>query len=75
MNYVNITDFEIELKQLINKYSMEIRSDTPDYVLALYLRDCLNAFNTATIARDRFFGIENPFDIVFERHGIKNDSK
>ena len=45
--------FEKELEQLINKYSIENESNTPDFILASYLRDCLNAFNKITEERDR----------------------
>jgi hypothetical protein len=44
--------FKEELEGLINKHSMEDGSDTPDYVLADFLSDCLEAFDKATEARD-----------------------
>jgi hypothetical protein len=44
--------FEKELEQLINKYSMENGSDTPDYILAKYLSNCLEVFNDAVTSRD-----------------------
>ena len=44
--------FAIELQKLLNTMSMESASDTPDYVLAQYLRDCLDAFNRAAVYRD-----------------------
>ena len=39
--------FEKELENLINIHSMENDSDTPDFILAEYLRKCLAAFNVA----------------------------
>lgn len=48
--------FYEEITQVINKHSMENGSDTPDYILATYLLDCLNSFNKAVNARERFFG-------------------
>ncbi len=36
--------FKSELAQLINRHSMENRSDTPDFILADYLFRCLEAF-------------------------------
>ena len=45
--------FKKELEALINKHSMENGSDTPDYVLADFLLDCLKAFDKATMARDK----------------------
>lgn len=49
-------DFEKELEQLINKHSMESGSDTPDFLLAEYLRSCLVAFNIAITKRDLWYG-------------------
>ncbi len=49
--------FEKELEQLINKYSIENESNTPDFILASYLRDCLNAFNKITKERDKWWGV------------------
>lgn len=49
-------DFEKELKQLINRYSIENESDTPDFILAQYVRVCLNAFNEASNAREKWYG-------------------
>lgn len=46
----------MELKKVIedaiNKASRENESDTPDYILAEYLMDCLIAFETAVKSRD-----------------------
>ena len=48
-------NFRKELEQLINKNSMENGSNTPDYILADYLTDCLMAFDKAMKTRDRFY--------------------
>lgn len=45
--------FEYELRQLINKYSKERGSDTPDHILADYLVHCLNAFDIAVSKRTK----------------------
>ena len=50
--------FEDALRQLINRYSMENGSNTPDYLLAEYLVACLNAYGLAVTKRDRWFGFE-----------------
>jgi len=47
--------FEKELTELINKHSMENASDTPDFILAHYLCNCLSAFNLATKERTKWF--------------------
>ena len=43
-------NFKDELTSLINAHSEESRSNTPDFILAQYLRDFLNAFNGAVEA-------------------------
>lgn len=48
--------FRKELESLINKYSMENGSNTPDFVLADYLMGCLVVFDKAVIARGRWYG-------------------
>jgi hypothetical protein len=48
--------FEKELTTILNQHCVEDASDTPDYVLARYLKECLNAFNNAIISRDHFHG-------------------
>lgn len=42
-----------EIETVINRCSAENVSNTPDWVLAEYLTDCLAAFDKATNARDR----------------------
>ena len=44
--------FRKELEQLINKYSLENKSDTPDFILAAYLVRCLEAYDLAVKARE-----------------------
>lgn len=44
--------FVTELSALLNKYSMENGSDTPDYVLAEYLNAVLQNFNYAVRFRE-----------------------
>ena len=47
--------FEKELEELINKYSKENGSNTPDFVLAEYLQDALYAFNKAVNKRTTWY--------------------
>ena len=53
------SEFVLALERLINRYSEENGSDTPDYILADYLSGCLRAFNIATKIRDKWHGF-NP---------------
>lgn len=51
--------FRKELEGLINKNSIENGSQTPDYILAEYLIDCLTAFDRATNLRDVHYNIKH----------------
>ena len=50
--------FEKELEQLINKTSRENDSNTPDFILAEFLTNCLKAFNTTIQKREAWYGRE-----------------
>jgi len=49
-----------ELESLVNRYSMENASDTPDFILAGFMQDCLNSFNLAVNGREKWYGREMP---------------
>lgn len=51
-----LTAFEQDLRRLINKYSMENRSNTPDNILAEYLVSCLDVFNRTVAQRETWYG-------------------
>jgi hypothetical protein len=53
---INIEEFKKDLKGLINRHSLENRSNTPDYIIADYLFHCLLAFETVTNRRDKWYG-------------------
>ena len=50
------TQFRKELEPLINKYSKENGSDTPDFILARYLENVLDNFDAAVKERDEWYG-------------------
>ncbi len=50
------TTFLGELERLVNKYSRENASDTPDFILADYMDNCLIAYNSAVYAREKWYG-------------------
>lgn len=54
-------EFEEALRELLNKTSQENGSNTPDFILARYLIDCLNAYNKATNRRDKWYGYNQEF--------------
>ena len=51
---------ERELSDLLNYHSAENGSDTPDFILATYMLDCLAAFERATKARTTWHAGTNP---------------
>lgn len=48
-------DFRHALSSIINSYSKENGSNTPDFILAEYLEGCLNTFNAATNQRTNWY--------------------
>ena len=54
----NERTFEKELTSLINRYSLENGSETPDFILASYMKGCLENFNSAVMAREKWYGRE-----------------
>jgi len=64
--------FRKELKTLINRYSKENGSDTPDFMLADYLLCCLSVYDETVNRREGWFGreITNPIDGSNKETGI-----
>ena len=54
-SYVRPT-FDKALERLINCYSLESGSNTPDFILAEYLKSSLINFHQATRMRDNWYG-------------------
>lgn len=50
---------ETTLANLLNRHSAESQSNTPDFILAKFMLDCLAAFNTASVSRERWYGFVN----------------
>lgn len=48
--------FAEELTALLNRYSQENASNTPDFILCGYIVACLAAFNEASRARETWYG-------------------
>jgi hypothetical protein len=78
-----MSDFERALKQLLNKYSQENHSNTPDWILANYINISLNVLNQSIHDRDEFYGvhlkpgmkIEEITDMAFDMSAKLNESK
>lgn len=47
--------FREELAALLNSLSLENGSDTPDFILAEYLCDCLHSWDKAVAQRKRWY--------------------
>ena len=58
-----------ELEELINKHSIENGSNTPDFMLADYLKGCLDTFNQIICARDKWYSVHlEPCNSHFVEH-------
>ena len=53
---MSFKSFKQELSDLINRHSKESDSNTPDFILAGYMNDCLRAFVVATQQRETWYG-------------------
>lgn len=53
-----LSDFRKEIESTINRFSKENGSNTPDFILAQYLVDCLSAYDKAVTAREKWYGRE-----------------
>lgn len=51
----NEPTFREELEHLINRFSKENGSNTPDFILGEYLNDCLVAFDRAVNRRSSWY--------------------
>lgn len=50
-----VTEFEKELRALINRHGLERGSDTPDMVLASFLMSCLAAWDQGVTRRSKWY--------------------
>ncbi len=48
-----------QIEHAINRASAENGSNTPDYILANYLTDCLDTFGKAVMRRSEFYGFRD----------------
>lgn len=57
-------EFKLELMKVLNKFSGEGDSNTPDFILMEFLVSTLIALNKAINDRDKWYGIDN--DTIFK---------
>lgn len=55
-NASKVSRFRKELEGLLNCHSMENGCNTPDFILAEYLTNCLRAFDAAVERREQWYG-------------------
>jgi len=48
--------FVEEIERVVNSFSIENESNTPDFILAEYIRDCLSAFARSVTRREEWYG-------------------
>lgn len=64
---------ERDLESVLNRYSAENGSNTPDFLLAEYLMGCLAAWNKGVVARDKWYAVRlRPGDSYFERDALES---
>ena len=61
-----VSDFQSDLRKLINRHSKENDSDTPDFILAEYLNNCLENFNNIIRKREsqKGDGENQPYEML-----------
>jgi len=67
--------FVNELESLINRHSYENGSNTPDFILAEYMLNCLASFNGAVSRREKWYGRnprQGPAGMLTEKPTIEN---
>ena len=47
--------FRKELEALLNKYSIDNDTNTPDFILAEYIEDCISQYAVAMQRRDQWY--------------------
>ena len=52
-----MSELRKKIARALNSESAENESNTPDFILAQYLISCLEAFGTAIIRRDEWYGV------------------
>lgn len=66
--FMTKTELEEKLSSLLNSESRENDSNTPDYILAEFMMNCLDAFELASNKREVWFGIT--LDILNDWEGL-----
>lgn len=60
-----MSNLQKEIEEAINRASRENASNTPDFILADYLMNCLTAFEHASKKREEWYGTK--LEIRYEK--------
>jgi len=52
---MNLNDFKKDLQKLLNEYSIENGSNTPDFILTEYICNCIQNFNVMCNSREMWY--------------------
>lgn len=58
------SEFQKDLELLLNRHSMENGSNTPDWLLAIYLCNCLKNYQDTVYSRQTWFVNSQPWPIA-----------
>ena len=57
--------FERELEDLLNKYCIESKASTPDYIVAKYVMNCLESMNNVIKHRDHWYDLRRKHKFIY----------
>ena len=66
------TELETKLAELLNRENREADSDTPDFLLAEFMMNCLDAFELASNKREGWYGVDLGKTLLGKK-GKRND--
>jgi len=55
-----------DIETAINRNNAEHASNTPDFILAEYITDCLAAYDKSIAAREAYYGCQNGMGVINE---------
>ena len=64
-----VSEFEKELTSLINRFSKENGSNTPDFIMAKYLVNCMEVLNNTVMSRGQWHGDHSTSNLGFFKTG------
>ena len=62
-----------EIERVLNVHNAEAGCDTPDFILAEYLMDCLKAFDKYVKRREKWYGRQQEGKAIIDDNPLLND--